>query len=174
MGSQEIEHRRAKLPAMKKEKSKKNSGTFVVGIDAGSVSLNSVVLNSAKEFVYESPYRRHLGRVEEEVSTLLQEIHREFGEPNIKGIAFTGKARPYGGNRFGRSGENSVFRGDPAQRHTGFYLLYVPGALLGANPAGRTEPHIFGFNLRQTEYGLPDQLAHAESANPVPGTNGIA
>lgn len=62
----------------------------MVGIDAGSVSLNSVVLNDAKEIVYESPYKRHFGRVEEEVLELIGRLYEQLGRSNIRAFAFTG------------------------------------------------------------------------------------
>jgi len=43
---------------------------YVVGIDAGSVSLNALVINEAKAIVYELPYKRHFGKVEEETFPL--------------------------------------------------------------------------------------------------------
>jgi predicted CoA-substrate-specific enzyme activase len=61
-----------------------------VGIDAGSVSLNGMVIDGGKNIVYESPYLRHLGRVEEEVLGLLQDLYRRFDPKEIRAIAFTG------------------------------------------------------------------------------------
>lgn len=61
-----------------------------VGIDSGSVSLNCIVLNEAREIVYESPYARHLGKVEERVLDLIRYLHETFGEDRIKCISFTG------------------------------------------------------------------------------------
>ena len=43
-----------------------DSDRLYVGIDAGSVSLNALVINEAKAIVYELPYKRHFGKVEEE------------------------------------------------------------------------------------------------------------
>ena len=63
---------------------------YYVGIDAGSVSLNCSVINHAKEIVYEPPYKRHLGKVEEEVLKLIHELYERFGRENIKAVAFTG------------------------------------------------------------------------------------
>ena len=54
-----------------------------VGIDAGSVSLNCIVINENREIVYEFPYTRHLGRIEEKVLTLIRHIYEKFGEENI-------------------------------------------------------------------------------------------
>ena len=45
---------------------------FYVGIDAGSVSLNCIVINNNKKVVYELPYQRHLGKVEEGVCQLYE------------------------------------------------------------------------------------------------------
>lgn len=63
---------------------------FFVGMDAGSVSLNCVLLSSDKDLVHEFPYRRHFGKVEEEALLLLKEIFSDFGEENIQSIALTG------------------------------------------------------------------------------------
>ena len=63
---------------------------FHVGIDAGSVSLNAVVVNEKKEIVYEAPYRRHLGRVEEEVLGLIEDLYKAFGVERILSVSFTG------------------------------------------------------------------------------------
>jgi activator of 2-hydroxyglutaryl-CoA dehydratase len=48
---------------MRKGKGKKDSEWYYAGIDAGSVSLNCVVINQNREIIYESPYQRHLGKV---------------------------------------------------------------------------------------------------------------
>jgi len=72
------------------EKNRQNSHKYVVGIDAGSVSLNSVVINEEKEIVYESDYMRHLGKVEEEVLRLIHELYEKLGSENLKAFAFTG------------------------------------------------------------------------------------
>ena len=61
-----------------------------IGIDAGSVSLNAIVINSQREIVYESPYQRHLGRVEEAVLNLLQDLHQSFAKAHIQSVSFTG------------------------------------------------------------------------------------
>jgi len=68
----------------------RNSGHYYVGIDAGSVSLNCVVINQGREIVHAEPYRRHLGKVEEEVLNLFGRVYRKFGQDKIKAIAFTG------------------------------------------------------------------------------------
>ena len=63
---------------------------YYVGIDAGSVSVNSVVIDNKKSVVWEAPYIRHLGRVEDVVSGLLEEIFQKFGANAIESISFTG------------------------------------------------------------------------------------
>ena len=63
---------------------------YYVGIDAGSVSLNCIVINHEKEIVYEFPYERHLGRVEEKVLTLIQGLYERFGQERIRSVSFTG------------------------------------------------------------------------------------
>ncbi|MFH1349691.1 MAG: acyl-CoA dehydratase activase [Pseudomonadota bacterium] len=75
---------------MKGEGNSCNSDRVYVGIDAGSVSLNCVVINQDKKILYEAPYTRHMGKVKEEVLRLIQELHERFGQEKIKAIAFTG------------------------------------------------------------------------------------
>jgi len=75
---------------MDKRKAKERSDQYYVGIDAGSVSLNCIVINQDKEIIYESPYKRHLGKVEEGIFELIRELYRKWGQENIKAISFTG------------------------------------------------------------------------------------
>jgi predicted CoA-substrate-specific enzyme activase len=70
--------------------SPQDSKQLYVGIDAGAVSLNCIVLNGKKEIVYEFPYQRHLGKVDQEVLRLVQEVYKEFGEDKVHTVAFTG------------------------------------------------------------------------------------
>lgn len=67
-----------------------DSDIYYVGVDAGSVSLNCIVINDKREIVYESPYKRHFGKVEEEVLALIQDLYEKFGEERIRSISFTG------------------------------------------------------------------------------------
>ena len=60
------------------------------GIDVGSVSLNGVVINGGREIVYEAPYERHLGKVDERVFRLIESFYDRFGENRIRSISFTG------------------------------------------------------------------------------------
>jgi predicted CoA-substrate-specific enzyme activase len=66
------------------------SEKYYVGIDAGSVSLNCILVNLDRKIVYEFPYKRHIGKVEEGILEIVQEVYQEFGPRNIKAIAFTG------------------------------------------------------------------------------------
>ncbi len=68
----------------------RDSDRFHVGIDAGSVSLNCIMINQEKEVVYEAPYTRHLGRVEEGVLDLIDALYERFGGKRIQSVSFTG------------------------------------------------------------------------------------
>jgi len=67
-----------------------NPDQFYVGIDAGSVSLNCIVISDKKEILYELPYQRHIGKVEEGVFALLSSLYKKFGEASICSVSFTG------------------------------------------------------------------------------------
>ncbi len=67
-----------------------NKEQFYVGIDVGSVSVNCVVIDKNEEIIYEAPYRRHFGRIEDVVSELVEEIYKRFGKGSIRAISFTG------------------------------------------------------------------------------------
>ena len=67
-----------------------NSERYYVGIDAGSVSLNCIVMDLDRKIIYESPYKRHMGKVEQDVVELIHELYERWGQEKIKGIAFTG------------------------------------------------------------------------------------
>ena len=60
---------------------------YFVGIDAGSVSLNALVIDEHKAIVYEPPYKRHFGKVEEETLSLIRHLYETFGQNNIRSIA---------------------------------------------------------------------------------------
>jgi activator of 2-hydroxyglutaryl-CoA dehydratase len=80
---------------IKRNKWPENLGELYVGIDAGSISVNCIVISDKREIVYEFPYNRHFGKVEEVVSSVIQSLYEEFGEERIRSISFTGS---YGGN----------------------------------------------------------------------------
>jgi predicted CoA-substrate-specific enzyme activase len=69
---------------------KDNSGKYYIGIDAGSVSLNCIIINQDKQIIYESPYKRHMGRIKETVSEFIRKQYDVFGKKSIKAVAFTG------------------------------------------------------------------------------------
>ncbi len=73
-----------------KKKSHQVSNQLYAGIDAGAVSLNCIVLDEKREIVFEAPYKRHSGKVEEEVLALIQGLYDKFGEEAIRSICFTG------------------------------------------------------------------------------------
>jgi predicted CoA-substrate-specific enzyme activase len=61
-----------------------------IGIDAGSVSVNAVVINDKKDLVYEHPYRRHFGGVETAVFEIVDDLYTRFDRDKIRALAFTG------------------------------------------------------------------------------------
>jgi predicted CoA-substrate-specific enzyme activase len=78
-----------------------SSVRYHVGIDAGSVSLNCIVINHNKEIVYEFPYKRHQGRVEEKTGELIQALFLKLGEEAIRSVSFTGNHGKKLSERFG-------------------------------------------------------------------------
>ena len=76
--------------ADKEEKKTTGPNRFHVGIDAGSVSLNCIVINQKQEIIFEAPYGRHIGKVDEGVLALIQGLYDRFGEERIGSISFTG------------------------------------------------------------------------------------
>ncbi len=60
------------------------------GIDAGSVSVNCVVIDGSRRLVREYPYVRHMGRVEQAVQTLIRNLYKDFGTEKLRSIGFTG------------------------------------------------------------------------------------
>jgi len=75
---------------MGKHLSENPANGLYLGIDAGSVSVNAVVVDGNGHIVFETPYKRHFGRVEEEVYHVIRKTGERFGEKNIRSIAFTG------------------------------------------------------------------------------------
>jgi predicted CoA-substrate-specific enzyme activase len=60
------------------------------GIDAGSVSVNGILIDAQKRIIHECPYQRHFGKVEETVAVLVDKLYSQFGRDRIAGVAFTG------------------------------------------------------------------------------------
>jgi activator of 2-hydroxyglutaryl-CoA dehydratase len=69
---------------------KNGSKKLYVGIDVGSVSLNGVIIDRDKTIIYESPYRRHFGKVEQETISFIQRLLRQGSDGEIMAVAFTG------------------------------------------------------------------------------------
>ena len=63
---------------------------FHVGIDAGSVSINCVVITQERQIVYEAPYKRHFGKITAEITSLIKHLYSRFGQRRIESISFTG------------------------------------------------------------------------------------
>src|SRR4030042_1474294 len=71
-------------------KDRDNPHKYYVGIDAGSVSLNCVVINDNKQIVYETTYTRHFGKIEETFISCMKTVYDKLGEKNIRCVSFTG------------------------------------------------------------------------------------
>jgi len=67
-----------------------NSTELYAGIDAGSISVNCIVISDKRKIVYEFPYNRHFGKVEEQVLSVIENLFEKFGEERIRSISFTG------------------------------------------------------------------------------------
>jgi len=67
-----------------------NMDKHYIGIDAGSVSVNAVVINERRQLIYEHPYKRHFGAVETVVFEIVDELYRRFSPHTIQALAFTG------------------------------------------------------------------------------------
>jgi predicted CoA-substrate-specific enzyme activase len=63
---------------------------LAAGIDAGSVSVNAIVVDGDGRVVHEEPYRRHFGRVAAEVAALLDRLRGRFGDEALSSVTFTG------------------------------------------------------------------------------------
>jgi predicted CoA-substrate-specific enzyme activase len=75
---------------MTKQNPSFDSRELYVGIDIGSISINCVVIDDQKRVVYEFPYQRHLGIIEERVLALIKGLYKDMGDENIRSISFTG------------------------------------------------------------------------------------
>jgi predicted CoA-substrate-specific enzyme activase len=63
---------------------------LTIGIDIGSVSINTVVCSATGEIVLEMPYRRHFGQTLKLCETSLREVEERFGLDAVSRVAFTG------------------------------------------------------------------------------------
>jgi predicted CoA-substrate-specific enzyme activase len=66
------------------------SDALYAGVDVGSVSVNAVVIDRQKSVVFEAPYLRHLGRIEETVLALIRGLFERFGRARLRSVALTG------------------------------------------------------------------------------------
>ncbi len=69
---------------------KTKPAALAVGLDAGSVSVNCVVLDAAGRIVHEEPYRRHFGRPAAASLAALGAVREMFGQATIASVTFTG------------------------------------------------------------------------------------
>ena len=67
-----------------------NSRVFFAGMDAGSVSVNCIVVDRRGDIVYEAPYRRHKGKIGDTAAELLRLVEQEVSAEKIAGVTFTG------------------------------------------------------------------------------------
>ena len=63
---------------------------YSAGIDVGSVSLNCMVIDQNKDIVFESPYERHFGKINEALIELVQHMVATLEQNRIQSISFTG------------------------------------------------------------------------------------
>ena len=63
---------------------------YYLGIDIGSVSINTAVINENKEVVFEGPYVRHFGLIYDETYKILKSIFDRYHIESFKGALFTG------------------------------------------------------------------------------------
>jgi len=64
---------------------------YYIGIDAGSVSVNAVVVNNKGELIFEYPYKRHFGGVETSIFEIVNELYSHFDFEKIRSLAFNGR-----------------------------------------------------------------------------------
>lgn len=65
-------------------------GRCHVGIDVGSVSVNSAVISNHGELLFETPYKRHFGKVEETVHEVVGVIRSRFSDDRLASYTMTG------------------------------------------------------------------------------------
>jgi predicted CoA-substrate-specific enzyme activase len=65
---------------------------YDVGVDIGSVSINSVILDENRKIVLETPYLRHFGLIYEETHKLLKDITQQVLDYHgvLRSVSFTG------------------------------------------------------------------------------------
>ena len=75
---------------MDRERATERKGRCYVGIDVGSVSVNSAVIGSHGELLFETPYKRHFGKVEETVHEVIGVIKSRFDDDILIATMMTG------------------------------------------------------------------------------------
>ncbi len=63
---------------------------YYLGIDIGSTSINTAIVNEHKELVYEGDYVRHFGLIYDETYKLINDIFKKYPQECFKGAVFTG------------------------------------------------------------------------------------
>ncbi|UCF85406.1 MAG: hypothetical protein JSV50_07170, partial [Desulfobacteraceae bacterium] len=141
----------------KRRKSRQDSDRFYVGIDAGSVSVNCIVISDKREIIYEYPYDRHLGKVEERVSALIEGLYREFGEENIQAIAFTGNHGQKLSEKFG-----VLYEFETISQVLG--ALFIKPDVKSIISMGGQDTALLQINQFHVEAPLAEQEAHASQS----------
>ncbi len=65
---------------------------YYVGIDIGSVSINSAVIDHKGDIVFEGPYIRHFGFIHRELYRLWKDIEKRFPLGSFAGVGVTGSS----------------------------------------------------------------------------------
>jgi predicted CoA-substrate-specific enzyme activase len=68
----------------------RRNASLAVGLDAGSVSVNCVVLDAAGRIAHEEPYRRHFGHPAGAAREALEAVLARFGSTAIASVTLTG------------------------------------------------------------------------------------
>jgi predicted CoA-substrate-specific enzyme activase len=79
-----------KMTSSSERERSRDTEELYVGIDIGSVSVNCVAVSGQGAIVYEAPYQRHVGKVEEAVLALVHGLYDRLGKDRVRSIAFTG------------------------------------------------------------------------------------
>ena len=122
---------------------------YYAGIDAGSVSLNCMVIDRHMNIVYENPYKRHFGKVEQETVSLIGELYEKFGQNQLRSISFTGNH----GKKLG-DGLNAFYEFDTISQVFGV-LAVRPDARTIIYLGGQTSA-LFQINYNDGDWELED------------------
>jgi predicted CoA-substrate-specific enzyme activase len=75
---------------MDQKRATNENGRCYVGIDVGSVSVNSAVVDDHGKLLFETPYKRHFGKVEETVHEVMGVIKSRFQDVVLAAAMMTG------------------------------------------------------------------------------------